>query len=77
MVLRENPGFCDECFKDGEVFEVDNDMYLCRECLREYEEMEEEERRSNPENYCRKCFKYSEVLENGKCPPCFEMDGYT
>jgi hypothetical protein len=31
---------------------------------------------SDPDYHCVKCFKYSELLENGKCPMCFEVDGY-
>jgi hypothetical protein len=29
----------------------------------------------DPESHCSKCFKYSELLESGKCPMCFELDG--
>jgi hypothetical protein len=71
------PDFCTECFKDGEVYEVDQGVYLCKDCLREWEEYEEEDRRSNPDNYCKSCFQYSEILERQKCPQCFEGDGYT
>lgn len=68
---------CDRCFDEGKTFEVEEDYHLCEKCLRELEDFEQLERELDPENSCIRCFKYSSILDNGKCPRCFEMDGYT
>lgn len=68
-------GFCEECGKTGDFYEMDG-ICLCPDCEEEYIEAEEEWCRTDPQNYCLKCSEYSEILDRGKCPMCFEVAGY-
>lgn len=67
--------FCDECYSDLKTYETQYG-FLCDDCASDMECMEEEDRHNDMDNYCLSCGCYSEILEGGQCPMCFEMDGY-
>jgi len=70
-------GFCEEC--GGEVkkeYRVDTGYLLCGKCSWKEYLQEEEDRRQDMDRYCLSCGNYSEILEGGQCPMCFEMGGY-
>lgn len=66
---------CEECGKQP-AYGNEQDGYLCSDCEGKCREMEEEEQRRDPANYCKRCGEYSDILEHGKCPMCFEVTGY-
>ena len=69
---------CDRCGKtDVKVYKSEDGYRLCDKCDWDEYLADEEERRNDPENHCLSCREYSEILEGGQCPMCFEAMGYT
>jgi hypothetical protein len=69
--------YCDDCGKTGKTYEIQDDGFrYCPDCYGRHMREQEEELRNDPDNYCVKCGAYSEILERGKCPACFESGGY-
>jgi ssDNA-binding Zn-finger/Zn-ribbon topoisomerase 1 len=74
-IQEPRTGECERCGKEKQLyFSEEYWQYLCSDC--EYI-LTRQQMYSDMENYCQKCGHFAEILEKGKCPKCFELDGYT